>query len=86
MRRIKDIVDVKKDILDQHLEVKVHNGNILLCDRHSGEAVKIGNANNSQIPIESRDSAVATASLSGATATVSLRDTIDTRSRRVANA
>ena len=42
MQRIKDIVDVKKDILDQHLEVKVHNGNILLCDRHSGEAVKIG--------------------------------------------
>ena len=42
MRRVKDIMDVKCDIRDRYLEVKVHGDNILLCDRYSGEAVKIG--------------------------------------------
>lgn len=42
MRRIRDIMDVKQDILDSILEVKVFNNNILLVDRYSGEAVKIG--------------------------------------------
>lgn len=42
MRRIKDIMDVKQDVLDYILEVKVFNNNILLVDRYSGEAVKIG--------------------------------------------
>ena len=42
MRRIKDIMDVKQDIVDRILEVKVFNNNILLVDRYSGEAVKIG--------------------------------------------
>ena len=41
-RRVRDIMDVKHDIKDRHLEVKVHGNNILLCDRYSGEAVKIG--------------------------------------------
>lgn len=35
-------MDVKQDILDSILEVKVFNNNILLVDRYSGEAVKIG--------------------------------------------
>ena len=42
MRRIKDIMDVKQDVLENILEVKVFNNNILLVDRYSGEAVKIG--------------------------------------------
>ena len=42
MRRIKDILDVKLDIADNILEVKVLRNNILLVDRSSGEAVKIG--------------------------------------------
>ena len=46
MRRIKDIMDVKQDILDSILEVKVFNNNILLVDRYSGEAVKIGEIKN----------------------------------------
>lgn len=48
MRRIKDILDVKLDIADNILEVKVHRNNILLVDRYSGEAVKIGEVNNEQ--------------------------------------
>ena len=47
MRRIKDIMDVKQDVLDNILEVKVFNNNILLVDRYSGEAVKIGEIKNS---------------------------------------
>ena len=35
-------MDVRRDIIDRHLEVKVYGNNILLCDRYSGEAVKIG--------------------------------------------
>ena len=46
MRRIKDIMDVKQDIIDRILEVKVFNNNILLVDRYSGEAVKIGEIKN----------------------------------------
>lgn len=46
MRRIKDIMDVKQDIRDNILEVKVFNNNILLVDRYSGEAVKIGEIKN----------------------------------------
>lgn len=46
MRRIKDIMDVKQDIVDRILEVKVFNNNILLVDRYSGEAVKIGEIKN----------------------------------------
>ena len=42
MRYVKDIMDVKRDIYDKHLEVKIHGNNILLCDLRSGEAVKIG--------------------------------------------
>ena len=42
MRHVKDIMDVKRDIYDRYLEVKIHGNNILLCDRYSGEAVKIG--------------------------------------------
>lgn len=42
MRYIKDIMDVKRDIMGKILEVKIHGNNILLCDRYSGEAVKIG--------------------------------------------
>ena len=42
MRRIKDIMDIKQDIFDDILEVKIYNNNILLVDRYSGEAVKIG--------------------------------------------
>lgn len=42
MRYIKDIMDVKRDIEGRILEVKIHGNNILLCDRYSGEAVKIG--------------------------------------------
>ena len=43
MRNIKDIMDVKEDIYkNKVLEVKVFNNNILLVDRYSGEAVKIG--------------------------------------------
>ena len=33
---------VKRDVQAKNLEVKVHGDNILLCDLHSGEAVKIG--------------------------------------------
>ena len=46
MRRIKDIMDVKQDVLENILEVKVFNNNILLVDRYSGEAVKIGEIKN----------------------------------------
>ena len=42
MRYVKDIMDVKRDIMERILEVKIHGNNILLCDRYSGEAVKIG--------------------------------------------
>lgn len=42
MRKVKDIMDVKEDIRSNILEVKVFNNNILLVDRYSGEAVKIG--------------------------------------------
>ena len=42
MRKVKDIIDVKEDIRNNILEVKVFNNNILLVDRYSGEAVKIG--------------------------------------------
>ena len=42
MRKVKDIMDVKEDIYNRILEVKVFNNNILLVDRYSGEAVKIG--------------------------------------------
>lgn len=42
MRYIKDIMDVKRDILAGNLAVTVYENNILLCDRISGEAVKIG--------------------------------------------
>lgn len=42
MRKVKDIMYVKEDIYNKILEVKVFNNNILLVDRYSGEAVKIG--------------------------------------------
>lgn len=42
MRKIRDIVDVKEDIRNRFLEVKVFNNNILLIDCCSGEVVKIG--------------------------------------------
>lgn len=48
MRRIKDIMDVKQDIRDNILEVKVFDNNILLVDRYSGEAVKIGEIKNNK--------------------------------------
>lgn len=40
--RYVDIVDVKRDVKDGFLEVKIHGNNILLCDRYTGEAVKVG--------------------------------------------
>lgn len=42
MRKIKDILDVRSDINDGYLEVKIQRQNILLVDKYSGEAVKIG--------------------------------------------
>lgn len=48
MRKIKDILDVKEDIKNGILEVKVQRNNILLVDRSSGEAVKIGEVKNEQ--------------------------------------
>lgn len=42
MRYVKDIMDVKRDVKEGNLEVKIHGINILLCDRYTGEAVKIG--------------------------------------------
>ena len=42
MRKVKDIMNVKEDIRNNYLEVKVLKNNILLVDRYSGEAVKIG--------------------------------------------
>lgn len=46
MRKVKDIMDVKEDIRSNILEVKVFKNNILLVDRYSGEAVKIGEIKN----------------------------------------
>ena len=42
MRKVKDIMDVKEDIRNNYLEIKVLRNNILLIDKRSGEAVKIG--------------------------------------------
>ena len=39
-------MDVKQDVIEHILEVKVFNNNILLVDRYSGEAVKIGEIKN----------------------------------------
>lgn len=41
MRHV-DIMDVKRDVKDGILEVEIYGSNILLCDRYTGEAVKIG--------------------------------------------
>lgn len=48
MRKVKDILDVKEDIKNGILEVKVSYNNILLVDCSSGEAVKIGEIKNEQ--------------------------------------
>lgn len=42
MRKVKDILDVKSDINEGYLEVKIQRQNILLVDKYSGEAIKIG--------------------------------------------
>lgn len=42
MRKVRDIMDVKSDINENYLKVEIYRGNILLVDRYSGEAVKIG--------------------------------------------
>ncbi len=42
MRMTKDIMDVKHDIRENYIKVTIYGNNILLCDRYSGEAVKIG--------------------------------------------
>lgn len=41
MKRL-DIIDVKQNIKEGYVRLVFHNGNVLLVDTVSGEAVKIG--------------------------------------------
>lgn len=49
MRRL-DIIDVKQNIKEGYVRIVFRNGNVLLVDNVSGEAVKIG-----ELPVKDGD-------------------------------
>ena len=43
-----DILDIRKAIWNSELQVKIVRNNIILCDVQTGEAVKIGDADEKE--------------------------------------